>query len=195
MWYQGYKVARNKAWEVLILYCIDSLPIDLATLANQAKIEILLYSQSEYLKTSTEEIQNGDGFVMKESEQAIVYLNDTINNRHRRRFTLAHELGHVFLNHNLDSIHYRHNEIDSQDNIQEMQANVFARDLLMPATVLAALDIHTTEEIMELCHVSRQSAEIRAKRLEELYKRNMFNKHPLEMQVREQFDDFIMKRK
>ena len=76
-----------------------------------------------------------------------------------------------------------------------MQANVFARDLLMPATVLATLDIHTPEEIMELCHISRQSAEIRAKRLEELYKRNMFNNHPLEMQVREQFDDFIIKRK
>lgn len=61
----------------------------------------------------------------------------------------------------------------------------------MPATVLVALDIHTAAEIMSLCHVSRQSAEIRAERLQELCRRNKFNLYPAERKVREQFDDFI----
>ena len=124
-------------------------------------------------------------------DETQVFINDKIHNRNRRRFTLAHELGHALLDHSLDEIHYRNSEIDSQTDAQEVEANVFARDILMPATVLAALDIHTPEEIMELCHVSRQSAEIRAKRLQELYQRNKFNRHPLERKVREQFDDFI----
>ena len=75
--------------------------------------------------------------------------------------------------------------------MQELEANIFARDILMPATVLAALDIHTPEEIMALCDISYQSARIRAERLELLYRTNKFNAHPLEKQVREQFDDFI----
>ena len=104
---------------------------------------------------------------------------------------MAHELGHGILNHDISTIHYRNSEIDSQTDMQELEANVFARDILMPATVLAALDIHTPEEIMELCHVSRQSAEIRAERLQEIYRRNKFNLHPLERKVRSQFDNFI----
>ena len=95
------------------------------------------------------------------------------------------------MNHNTDTIHYRNSEFDNESNPFELQANVFARDILMPATVLAALDIHTPEEIMALCDISYQSAKIRAERLELLYRRKKFNTHPLEKQVREQFDDFI----
>ena len=104
---------------------------------------------------------------------------------------MAHELGHGILNHEISQVHYRNSEIDSQTDTQEIEANVFARDILMPATVLAALDIHTAAEIMSLCHVSRQSAAIRAQRMQELYRRNKFNLHPAERKVREQFDDFI----
>ncbi|KAF5041106.1 hypothetical protein DSECCO2_526440 [anaerobic digester metagenome] len=82
--------------------------------------------------------------------------------------------------------------MDSATNVQEVQANVFARDILMPATVLAALNIHTADEIMKVCHISRQSAEIRAVRMKELYERNMFNLHPLEKETRELFNDFII---
>ena len=133
----------------------------------------------------------GDGFVLRNGDETQVFINDKIHNRNRRRFTLAHELGHALLRHSLDEIHFRTSEIDSQTDMQELEANVFARDVLIPATVLAALDIHTPEEIMELCNVSRQSAEIRAERLHELYRRNKFNLHPAERKVREQFDDFI----
>ena len=186
-----YKKARNKSWEVLHDCGISEFPIDLGKIADFYGIKITLYSDTKLIQLFKEDVLQGDGFVLRNGDEIQVFINDKIHNRNRRRFTLAHELGHALLGHSLDEIHYRNSEIDSQTDAQEVEANVFARDILMPATVLAALDIHTPEEIMHLCNISRQSAEIRAERLQELYQRNKFNLHPAERKVRKQFDDFI----
>lgn len=189
--YENYRIARNKAWETLIKYDIKALPINLEHIANKANITIDLYSKSNFTQLLSADVLSGDGFIIKDRDNKRIFINDKINNRNRRRFTLAHELGHGILNHNIDEIHYRNSEIDNQNDIQETQANIFARDLLMPSIVLAALNIHTPDEIMKICDVSYQSAIIRAERMEELYKRKMFNKHPLEKQVYKQFENFI----
>lgn len=64
-------------------------------------------------------------------------------------------------------------------------------DLLAPACVLAALNIHTPDEIMKVCDISRTSAEIRADRMKLLYERGKFGTHPLERQAIKQFEGFI----
>lgn len=189
--YEHYKRARNKAWEVLIECGINSLPVDLWKIASHYNLRFHAYSKSSLSRFLKEEALNGEGFIVSIGDRKEIFINDRIHCRKRRRFTMAHELGHGILNHDISTIHYRNSEIDSQTDMQELEANIFARDILMPATVLAALDIHTPEEIMELCNVSRQSAEIRAERLQELYRRNKFNLHPLERKVRSQFDNFI----
>lgn len=189
--YEHYKNARNKSWEVLTECGINSLPVDLWKIAKHFDLRIHQYSKTNLIGLLKEDVTQGDGFIVYLDSKKEIFINDKIHNRNRRRFTVAHELGHGILDHDISQVHYRNSEIDSQTDAQEVEANVFARDILMPATVLAALDIHTPEEIMELCHVSRQSAEIRAERLQELYQRNKFNRHPLERKVREQFDDFI----
>lgn len=189
--YEHYKRARDAAWKALLDSKVDTLPVNLWQVAKQFDLGIHIYSKSSVSQLFKKEVLNGDGFIVCIGEKKEIFLNDKIENRNRRRFTLAHELGHGILDHDIGVIHYRNSEIDSQTDMQELEANVFARDLLMPATVLAALDVHTPEEIMELCHVSYQSAAIRAKRMELLCQRNLFNRHPLERQVREQFDDFI----
>ena len=189
--YNYYKKARNMSWEVLLECGIKELPVDLGSIADFYDIKVILYSDTALTQLLQKDVLSGDGFIINNSGKKQIFINDKINSRNRRRFTLAHELGHGILNHDIGTIHYRNSEIDSQTDMQELQANVFARDILMPATVLAALDIHTPEEIMKLCDVSRRSAEIRAERMKELYSRNMFNYHPLERKVREFFDDFI----
>lgn len=62
----------------------------------------------------------------------------------------------------------------------------------MPATVLAGLGVRNASDIEMICGVSEKAAEKRAKRLEELYKRNRFNEHPLERTVRKNFEKFII---
>lgn len=189
--YEHYKKARDISWKVLLESEINTLPVDLWKIAKHYDLRIRTYSKATICQLFREDVLRGDGFIVHLGERKEIFLNDNIKNRSRRRFTVAHELGHGILDHDIGIIHYRNNENDSQTDMQELQANVFARDILMPATVLAALDIHTPEEIMKLCDVSRRSAEIRAERMEELYRRNMFNRPPAERKVREQFDDFI----
>lgn len=189
--YEHYKKARDMSWKVLIDSRINSLPVDLWKIAEHFDLHMHAYSKSGIIPFLKEDVLHGDGFIAYIGDKKEIFINDKINDRSRRRFTMAHELGHGILNHDISKIHYRNNENDSQTDMQELEANVFARDILMPATVLAALDIHTPEEIMKLCDVSRRSAEIRAERMEELYRRNMFNRHPAEKKVRELFDDFI----
>lgn len=183
--YHDYKIARNKAWETLIKCNITSLPINLATIARLNNITILKYSDSKQNLT-------GDGFSLNVNNVNVIYYNDK-KPKARIRFTLAHELGHCLLSHLKFGKTYNRNsekDFDGMD-IFEMQANVFARDILMPATVLHSLDIKSSEDISRICNVSEQSAKIRYERLLELEKRNMFNKHPLERQVYKQFQKYI----
>lgn len=189
--YEHYKKARNKAWETLLRAEITSLPVDLGRLADAYQIKVILYSHMDMPHFFPEEICSGDGFVLENGTEKQIFINDNIHTRPRRRFTLAHELGHVVLEHDLTRIHFRNSETDNSTNIQELEANVFARNVLMPAAILAALDIHTPEDIVNLCDVSWQSADIRAARLEKLYQRHKFGQHPLERQMLSNFEHFI----
>lgn len=189
--YENYVKARDTSWEVLLTCGIKELPITLGTIADYYNFKVIAYSDTNITQVLKNEVVEGDGFIVFSKGKKEIFLNDKVNNRNRRRFTLAHELGHGILNHNIDIVHYRNSEVDSDVDMQELEANVFARDILMPSTVLAALNIHTPEEIMKVCDVSRKSAEIRAARMELLYKRNLFNLHPMERKVRQQFDKFI----
>ena len=185
--YHDYKIARNKAWETLIKCNITSLPINLAIVARLNNITILKYSDSKQNLT-------GDVFSLNVNNVNVIYYNDK-KPKARIRFTLAHELGHCLLGHLRFGKTYNRNsekDFDGMD-IFEMQANVFARDILMPATVLHSLDIKSFEDISRICNVSEQSAKIRYERLLELEKRNMFNRHPLEKQVYKQFQKYISK--
>ncbi|WP_304508582.1 ImmA/IrrE family metallo-endopeptidase [Anaerotignum sp.] len=128
---------------------------------------------------------------LKFENQYYIVFNDSIHHLGRIRFNITHEIGHILLGH-VDAIpFYRKSEFDSETNEQETQANIFARDLLMPSAILTALEVHTPEKISTLCNISVQSAQIRAKRMEILY--HNFQLHPLERTVTEQFLSILMK--
>ena len=187
--YTEYKIARDKSWEVLIECKIHTLPLNLAQIAKYYNITIIKYSESND-KTLT-----GDGFSTIVNGRLVIYYNDIDSSITRQRFTIAHELGHCLLGHIKENIRtFRYNsEADKYKNPKEMQANVFARDILMPATILHSLGISSADEIANICNVSMQSAEIRFNRLMELNRRNMYNRHPLENQVHNQFNIYIAK--
>ncbi len=194
--YEHYKKARDMAWSVLIDCGINKLPVNLNDIAKKYDIDIILYSQSNLISAFKKEIVTGDGFTSTINNKKVIFLNDRIKNKDRRRFTVAHELGHILLGHNINKyIQARNMEIDSTIDMNELEANVFARNILMPACVLKELDVTTVDEIMEVCKISKQSAIVRLRRLEELKKRDMFYMHHLEKNVIKQFEEFIFNKK
>lgn len=88
----------------------------------------------------------------------------------RRRFTLAHELGH-FLMHEGE---FADNGFESPSNSIEREANLFAKELLMPSHIVAqtykdfmSLNIEL-DIVSELSWAFRVSKEAMAIRLSEL---------------------------
>ena len=182
--YYYYCIARNKAWEVLNHCGIVSLPLDLKLIAKYFKIKIIPYSKAKNYEYFTTKMKDGDGFSTIIKGQTMIYFNDKIKPKERIRFTIAHELGHCLLGHNLDKQKYRNSEINSDDDtIEEIQANVFARDILMPAVVLHYTNNINYKDIMKLCGVSTTSAKLREERMKILEGRNKFCLSPLERQI------------
>ena len=107
------------------------------------------------------------------------------------RFTIAHELGHYFLGHDLKYVKYAHTrEVDTKPK-SEIQADRFAIRLLCPACVLWGLDLQSPEEIARYCKVDLSVATQRAKRMKILYDRNIFLTSPLEQEVYDNFKPSI----
>lgn len=94
---------------------------------------------SEKIKYKEVKSENTDfvGALTKIKNQAYIFVNKDIDNIGRKHFTIAHELGHYFLSHNLHSNlgFCTNNDIaeeEYQKNPIEREANYFASCLLMP---------------------------------------------------------------
>ena len=182
--YGQYKNARNASWQCLIDYKVNSLPVKVSRIAKQADITLLRNSAVNLLS------ENESGTtLMQDDKLYIIYADE--QSPQRCRFTIAHELGHIFLGHLFSK---DGNGFATTDDA-EHSANVFARDLLAPACVLHELQALTSAAIANLCNISLEAATYRAERMSELERRNAFYLHPLERQVKEQFADFINKKK
>ncbi len=182
--YGKYKQARNASWQCLIDYRISNLPVKVSQIAKQADIVLLKNSVVNLLH------QNESGItLMQDDKLYIIYADE--QSPQRCRFTIAHELGHIFLGHLFSK---DGNGFVTTDDA-EHSANVFARDLLAPACVLHELHATNAAAIANLCNISFDAATYRAERMSELERRNAFYLHPLERQVNEQFAEFINKRK
>lgn len=192
--YESYKKARDLSWEILLKADITNLPVDLSKVLKAVDVKAILYCDA-FFDADSPRLRGSDGFVTKIGGKKAIYLNEEKGTTQRRRFTMAHEIGHIVLDHPITPIIYRNSEVDENQSPTEIQANIFARDLLMPAGVLAKLHVTTVDEIMRICNVSYTSAQIRLERLTELYKRNKFGAHPLERQVISRFKDFIKNNK
>lgn len=178
--YGKYKQARNASWQCLIDYKVNSLPVKVSQIAKQSDITLLKNSAVNLLS------ENESGTTLMQNDKLYIIYADE-QSPQRCRFTIAHELGHIFLGHLFSK---DGNGFATTDDA-EHSANVFARDLLAPACVLHELQALTSAAIANLCNISLEAATYRAERMSELERRNAFYLHPLERQVNEQFAEFI----
>ncbi len=69
-----------------------------------------------------------DGLTVRQGERRIILYNEAIDNRGRLCWTIAHELGHVYLNHTDETFR------------EQREADRFAAALLLPEAVIRFLD-------------------------------------------------------
>ncbi len=188
MSYGRYKNIRNVSWQCLIEFKITALPVDLLHIAGSAGIRVIRNSEMNILTGGETGL-----CILDQSNQWNLIYNDkcTIG---RRRCTIAHELGHIFLGHELIEGKYG-KTFDTRKPKREAEADAFARGLLAPACVLWGLNLHKAEEIKHACIINKVIAKARADRMVLLYKHQKFLTDPLEKKVYEQFREFIKKNK
>ena len=210
--YGRYKNARNASWQCLIDYHVNALPVKISAVARQAGCRLAPYSKSQHLisRLGLESLTQNSGFCARLYDGNILIFYDDRNPPYRIRFTIGHELGHILLGHPMIkgtgcTFTHRNREQDPQDDPFEVEANVFARDVLAPACVLWGLQLHTAVEIAQVCDISLTCGAYRAQRMGVLYTRereflktrgrSCFLMHPLEQRVFEQFQDYINRHK
>lgn len=196
--YKNYQHARDTAWKILRDCNADRLPVDVLQVCKQLGIRVVSYEDGKPI-IERHKLQRfakrTDGFTLVLYDQPVIFF-DAKCTKQRARFTIAHELGHIVLNHvewNRPTVINR--EPGPHDNPKETAANQFAARLLAPACVLWALDVHTPEGIAQLCDISMPAAQFRAQRMDVLYRRQKFLTSPLELEVFQRFKPFIRQKK
>ncbi len=132
----------------------NELPINLDALAEKAGIQIK-YGEFED-KTS--------GFAYQKATTKYIGVNASEPDV-RQRFTIAHELGHIFMHRQdplsydpiVELIHFRDGLSSTGESKKEREANAFAAELLMPEVAvrkeikeMQGIDLHDTGAVGRL---------------------------------------------
>lgn len=187
--YKLYKDARDASWQCLIRTGAAELPVKVLKIAAFCGVKVAKDSAVQILEQGVSGCT-----LLDENGWQIVYQDS--ENRGRTRFTIAHELGHILLGHELapdKSGHFR--TASDRREPAETQADEFAARLLAPACVLWGLEAYEPEEIARICDISAEAAGYRSNRMKELRGRGKFLTSPLERQVFENFKPWIEQQK
>lgn len=154
----NYKLASKKAYKCLILYAPPTIPIDIfAVIKNSPKkIKIMSFKKwKEKLQRATgieivgemKEIfgsEFGKTIYDTQKDCYLIIYNDKKCFK-TQRWTIAHELGHIFLEH-LENEEYflgnKNNNEQENEKIEiklEHEANTFAKHLLVPFPLIKYL--------------------------------------------------------
>lgn len=154
---------------------IKSYPVDIFDVLEQLEfVRVVPYSVfSARFNISTEEVirefgtEDGCTIYNPRGKRYIIYYNDLdskLIESSRIRWTLAHELGHISLDHfskmNVTQLR-RRSMTNEKYRILEQEANKFAAYFLAHPSVLSEINIQSKEEVQELCELSKMASKYR----------------------------------
>lgn len=120
--------------------------IDVEAIAE--KCEVLL--KYGCVESSGFTINNG---MNSKNGKKVISINE-FEPDYRQRFTIAHELGHIILGH--EGISYRFSDVSKYkntiDRMNEVSANKFAAELIMPENLVKKVLLHSINELNYSIH-------------------------------------------
>ena len=138
--YARYDYCVEKACEFLEEFDIDSYPVDIERIISLKKWALTPYSDlmKEFncdRDTVIRCLRSKDGYTQLDNNNYSIAFNDDPSLGKRRRFTLMHEVGHIYLGHLRDfdiTLLNRGALTQEQNLVLEYEANAFARNVLVP---------------------------------------------------------------
>lgn len=151
--------SERRANEIINMFEIR-YPIDLYSLCKQIDIEII-----DYYKLQV------DGYLYRDVNCKLIFVDKKIKNDGKKRFVIAHELGHYFLHSKeLMQICSEVSEIFNRQksiSLHEKEANQFSAELLAPTNLVSkelpnrALNFKIIQQLAEKFDVSITSMAIK----------------------------------
>ena len=129
---------EQQAVKILADHNFDEIPVDVDGLAQSLGLDVQVKDMDDDISA----------FLLLEGEKQVIVVNEK-HHKNRRRFSVAHEIGHFCLHHTsgkdrlfIDkATYYRNNQAHSGLSYSEIEANRFAASLLMPRhQILRQLD-------------------------------------------------------
>lgn len=163
-WKEGNKMdvvhIEQKAREVLMQNDLYEIPVDPVNLAKLHGIEV---------KNAIFKDSNISGIISKDTDKTIIFVN-SVDPYNRKRFTVAHELGHYFLHLTEDngSVVDMYRNSTNINNKNEVEANSFAAAILMDELLVKSKwnDLKSVQVIADIFHVSYEAMSYRLRFLE-----------------------------
>ena len=185
-----FKKALEKANDILISSdLIYGFPFSIVkVIKEKSGIQCKKYYYASTLGIDMFMFGSEDAILISKDKKYIIFFNDEIENKSRKRFSIGHEFGHYMLDHNLN--------FKSMYDVYEIEANFFVAQLYMPEQVINELKkrgkMITVSNLMKWFGVSRMAAE---KRISTLRKIDFEYRTPQERMVDEgilyKFSEFI----
>ena len=204
--YRIYQEARNAAWRALLRLEKKTLPVDAEALARSVGVEIHPFPDPQENRRLWNLARQKGGVCtsLRIRGEWHIFVREGGLDDSRRRFAVAHELGHLLLGHETRTLApgvkcFRcegcgGDAVEEPQDQELMAADVFALRLLSPACLMHELRADTPAAIAALCALPPQAAVMRAERMLLLNQRNAFYKDPLERRVRDAFLPFLRSR-
>jgi Zn-dependent peptidase ImmA (M78 family) len=136
-----------------------------------------------------------DGFTSFNGRNYSIAYDESIRSRGRVRWTLMHEIGHIYLKHFIDfkqTFIRRGSLTDDEYDILEKEAHYFAKNVLAPLPLLDKLKIKTAETIYKITGLSMEASRNRLSDLA-IWKFNYRNIYDLA--IIKNFHPFIHKKR
>lgn len=105
-----------------------------------------------------EHLHGEEGYTLRNNDKYRIVIDTNVYSK-RLRFTIFHEIGHIILGHftDFDNFTLTQNEY----NILDIEANVFAGEVLMPEKHIINSGLRTTSELMDYFQVSKLALKTR----------------------------------
>lgn len=158
-----YNLAVLESINLLKDYNYNQIPIDFDIVLKAIRRTVRTCSYTKFGEKTNQSIEEiceyfesdlGACAYDRKTERYVIYYNDTKSNIGLERFTIAHELGHIFLEHHIKAntdIMLRKGISERIYKAFENEANCFARNFLAPHPLVNLVtDISSTSSVNEI---------------------------------------------
>lgn len=189
-----YSRAKDAADQLLLYVEADRLPLDPLEVLIKNDCKVRTYqdiSTSKGLSVSDmcNVLGTDDGITLynaKHDTYAVAYNTDRYR-KERIRWTLAHELGHIILDHFAEFEQSRligGTLTDQELSILDKEADAFASEFLAPNIILYSQQCFDINNIHDTCLISYQAAGIKSNYLSRIER---YDLHDIDYRLMEQF--------